>query len=174
MELITVKTIATAATIAGTAMSAITAIQQGQMAQQAAEQNAALLEQEAEAKRFAGEVAGREKRKEGREAVERGRAHGGGIVPGTGTLGLLAEETAAEFERDARYIQAGYGMEAEQSLSRARLEKYRGGAARRASLWRMGSTIATGAYNVADIYATPKTEPLFKTQLRQSLLRRRA
>ncbi len=159
--------------VAGTVMSAVSAIQQGQYAAAMGEQQAQIAAQQAEAQRLAGEIEAREKRKEGREAVEKGRAMiaAGGVVPGTGTPGLLAQETAAEYERDARLIQSGYGQQAELSLARGRYSKAYGESQRRASLWSAGTSIATGAAGLAGMYYRPKPEPFFKTQLRYALKR---
>ena len=137
--------IADAALIAA-GLSAYSSVQQGKFAQQTAEYEAKVYQQEAESIKAGAEYETREMRREKRQllASQLVAQAKGGIVPGAGTPLELRSKTAADIERDILLTQFGYGLAESQALSRAGMAKVYGKTQRRASLWQAGITLATG------------------------------
>ena len=136
--------------IASTAVSAIGAISQGVAAQQAAEFNAAIARQNAEIERQRATLQEETERRRSRALLGAQRAtFAKAGVTLEGTPLLVQQETAAEAELDARIIRHGGQLNVARELARARAERFGGRAALSAGLFRAGTTLLTGAGDIA-------------------------
>jgi hypothetical protein len=146
---------ATIATVTAASVGAYSSIQQGKAAEQAGKYNAELAARQAENIKEASEYEEREARIEGRKLRARQLVQfaKGGVVPGAGTPLLVQEETAARTERDIMLQKYGYGQQYVRSLSEAKMQRMMGKSKSRASRWQAGSSLLTGAYRAASIYA---------------------
>ncbi len=151
---ITAAQVATYATIAAAGYTAYSTYQQGQYQEDLYKQQAGLSIQEAEQIQEASRYEEAESRAEGRKLRARQflQFAKGGVVPGTGTPLLVAEETAADIERDIKKQKYGYGLESQRKYFEADLYKKKGKAASRAARWGAGTSLLTGAYRTASIY----------------------
>lgn len=151
----TAATVATYAAIAAASYSAYSTYQQGKYQEDLYKQQAGLSIQEAEQIQEASRYEERESRVEGRKLRARQflQFAKGGVVPGTGTPLLVAEETRTDIERDIQKQKYGYGLESQRKYFEADLSKKKGKAASRAARWSAGTSLLTGAYRVASIYS---------------------
>ena len=136
--------------IASMAVSAVGAISQGVAAQQAAQFNAAVARQQAEIERQRGALEEERERRRNRAilgAQRAGFSRAGVALEGTPLL--VQEETAAEAELDALTVRFGGQLGTARELARARAERFGGRAALSAGLFRAGSTLLTGAGEIA-------------------------
>jgi hypothetical protein len=137
------------------AVSATSQYQQGKYMEEMGEYKAGLAKQEAESVKEASEFEERETRIEGRRIRARQLLQfaKGGVVPTTGTPLLVGEETTADIEKDIKLQKYGYGLQYSRTLSRGRLARQEGKYAKRAGAWSGGTSLLTGAYRAASIYA---------------------
>ncbi len=147
-------TVATYASIAAAGYGAYSTYQQGKYQQELYKQQAGLSIQEAEQIQEASRYEEAESRAEGRKLRARQflQFAKGGVVPGTGTPLLVAEETRTDIERDIQKQKYGYGLAEERKYFEADLYKKKGKAASRAGRWGAGTSLLTGAYRTASIY----------------------
>ena len=146
--------VATIAAITAASVSAYSALQQGKAAEQAGKFQAELAAQDVAAIDTESEFEQRDLRVEGRKLRARQLLQfaKGGVVPGTGTPLLVAEDTAAEGEKDIGRQRYGYGLQKRSAYARGSLAKREGKSAKRASRWQAGSSLMTGGYQAASIY----------------------
>ena len=136
----------------GLGMGVMGTLQAGRTEQQWYNYNAALDMQRAEQERVAAGYEAGLHRKAGRELLEEQRAgYAAAGVTERGTPSVVAERTAEEIEIDALAIERSGEQRAKYAMSQAKMSKTRGKAARRASMWQMGSTLLSGG---SQIYQT--------------------
>jgi len=137
----------------GTAVSAYGQYAQGQSQKKWAAYNAEVAERDAET---ATKVAGYEanlQRKQTEELLGRQRAsYGKAGVTTEGSPLLLMAETAAEGEMEASMIEWGGKTKAQRFRSEAALSRMKGGMFQRAGYYGAGSTLLTGASQIAYRY----------------------
>ena len=150
----TATTVAAYAAIAAAGVGAYSSIQQGRAAEEAGKFQAGLAAQEVEDLDVAKEFEERDLREEGRKLRARQLLQfaKGGVVPGTGTPLIMAEDTAEQVERDIGRMKYGYGLQQRRALSRGALARAEGKSQKRASRWSAGSSLLTGAYRAGSIY----------------------
>jgi len=151
----TAATYAAYAAIAAVGTTAYMSYEQGRVARQQGEFQAKLAEREAKTVKEASEYEERASRIEGRQLRSRQLVQfaGGGVVPSVGTPLLVAEETAAQIQRNITLQKYGYGLQRTRFMSQAKLQRMMGRSKSRASRWQAGSSLLTGAYRVSSIYA---------------------
>ena len=148
---------ATALLAASLGLSAVGMIAQGQAAKRAADFQAAVaLQQAARAREVANRNADIFRRQQNAlSAAERARRAGAGVLPGTGTPLLVADAFLDETLIGEATIRAGGAIRATRLQEEAALARFRGRAARTASLFRAGSTLLTAGSG----FFTPGTPP---------------
>ncbi len=139
---------ATALTIASFAVSAVSSFAQGAAAKQAAEYNAQMAEREAQETRDAAQIEEEQHRDNLRRFIARQKAAAGASGFSDSSAGLLAEEAAAEGERDVLTIRYSGSVAAAKSLSEAALQRYQGKAAYTQGVLGAGASILKGAGGV--------------------------
>ncbi len=142
---------------AGLFVSGVGTISSGIAAKRAADFQAAVALQRAARER---EVANRNadifrRRQNALSAAERARRASAGVLPGTGTPLLVADAFLDETLIGEATIRAGGETRATRLEAQAALARFRGRAARTASLFRAGSTLLTAGSG----FFTPGTPP---------------
>ena len=142
---------------ASLALSAVGAVSSGIAAKRAADFNAAVALQRAARER---EVANRNadnfrRQQNALSAAERVRRAGAGVLPGEGTPLLVSDAFIDEILIGEATIRAGGEFRATRLAEEAALARFRGRAARTASLFRAGSTLLTAGSG----FFTPGTPP---------------
>jgi hypothetical protein len=118
-----------------------------------AKYNAELAERNAKSAKKNAEYEARQKRKETARLLGRQRAlYGKAGVAMEGSPLIVAQETAAEGEMDALMIERGYAQKSAAYLSQAKLAKMRAKNYGQQGYWGAGSTLLTGAGQVATGY----------------------
>lgn len=141
----------------GVAMSAASSIQQGKQQKAMSEYNAAVARQEAEAIKEA--TAYEELRQKEQAKKLRGRQlalYGKSGVLMEGTPLEVMEETAAQAELDTLAIRRAGATSASRQESQAQLDIIRGRSAERAGYYGAGTSLLTGAGQIASAYGRPK------------------
>lgn len=135
--------------------SAYSSIQQGKYAEQQGKYQQELALREAEITEEASEHEEREERRGAKKLKARQPVQiaGGGVVPSTGTPLKVISETQAEIGMDIGLQKYGYGLQAGRLRSRAEMERRLGRSRKRASRYYAGTSLATGAYRAASLYA---------------------
>ncbi len=148
---------ATALAAASLGVSAVGTIAQGIAAKRAADFQAAVaLQQAARAREVANRNADIFRRQQNAlSAAERARRAGAGVLPGTGTPLLVADAFLDEILIGEATIRAGGAIRATRLEEEAALARFRGRAARTASLFRAGSTLLTAGSG----FFSPGTPP---------------
>jgi len=129
--------------------------QQSQFQKQQGEYQSQLARREAEETAEAGEHEERESRREARRLKEKQLVQfaKGGVVPSVGTPLKVVTKEQARYEADIGLEKYGYGIQRGRFLSRAQMEKRLGRSKSRASRYMAGTSLATGAYRTASLYA---------------------
>jgi len=148
----------------GTAVSMISAYQQGKAQEEAYEAQEEALKAEAKAKkRAAGEEARKLRRRgialKGTQIAQMAKE---GVVPGAGTGSLILEQTRRDIEEDAAKIQEHGATAAQNLYGQAAYAGSMAKAVRKASLWRMGTSALTGAYNLGQVWPKKKKLNLYE------------
>ena len=132
--------------IAGAIVSGIGAIRQGQAAQQQADFQSAIMQQQAERERLNAEAAEEDfRRRQSRLLASRRALLGGaGIEAGEGSPLLVSSDFAGETELQALRIRSGGELSATRLEQQAGLERLRGRAARTAGFTRGGALLLSG------------------------------
>ncbi len=138
-------------------VSGVGALSSGIAAKRAADFNAAIALQQAQRER---DIANRNadifrRQQNALSAAERVRRAGAGVLPGTGTPLLVAEAFFDEVLIGEATIRAGGAIRATRLEEEAALARFRGRAARTASLFSAGSTLLTAGSG----FFTPGTPP---------------
>ena len=142
---------------ASLALSAVGAVSSGIAAKRAADFEAAMALQRAQRER---DIANRNadifrRRQNALSAAERVRRAGAGVLPGTGTPLLVSDAFIDEILIGEATIRAGGAIRATRLEEEAALARFRGRAARTASLFKAGSTLLTAGSG----FFTPGTPP---------------
>lgn len=129
--------------------------QQSQFQKQQGRFQTQLAQREAEETEKASEYEQRESRREAKrlKAKQLVQSAKGGVVPSTGTPLKVISEEQARYEADIGLERYGYGLQRGRFLSRAQMEKRLGRSKSRASRYMAGTSLATGAYRTASLYA---------------------
>lgn len=137
------------------AYGAVGTYQQGKYAEQQSKYQQQLDLREAEITEEASEYEERESRRDARRLRERQLVQfaGGGVVPSTGKPLKVISDTQAEIGADIGLQKYGYGMQAGRLRGRAEMEKRLGRSKKRASRYYAGTSLATGAYRTASLFA---------------------
>lgn len=135
----------------GAGVGAAGAIQQGKAAKQSAEFNAAMMKREADREKQIGELNARRVRKETESlaATQRALLAGGGGDQSTGSALLIQEDLAEEGEFNARLAEVNAETAVSTKMAQATLARMGGRAAGTSSYIRAGTTLLSGAFNVA-------------------------
>lgn len=137
---------------ASAAVGAVGAIQQGRAASAAANYNASVSERNAQIEEMqAAEDAERSRRATRRRLGAMRAAYGASGVALEGSPMDVLEDSYAEGELDALTIQYQGRMAAMNSRENARLERMRGRASKTAGYLKAGTSLLTGAANVASM-----------------------
>ncbi len=138
-------------------VSVVGTIAQGQAAKRAADFQAAVaLQQAARAREVANRNADIFRRQQNAlSAAERVRRAGAGVLPGVGTPLLVSDAFLDEILIGEATIRAGGAIRATRLQEEAALARFRGRAARTASLFRAGSTLLTAGSG----FFTPSPPP---------------
>ena len=143
----TVLLISRIATIAGAGIAAIGSIRQGQAAQQQANLQAQILQQQADRDRL--DAAAKEedfRKRQSRVLAQRRAALGAaGIEPAAGSPLLVSEDFAGEVELQALRIRSGGELRATRLEQQAQLTRFKGRQARTAGFIRGGALLVSGA-----------------------------
>jgi hypothetical protein len=133
--------------IAGTMVSAAGAIQSGQAAQRQANLQAEALNQQAQREQQIAAQNEEDYRRQQSRLVASRRAMMGanGVMAGTGTPLLVAEDMAGEIELQALRIRNGGDAKALGLQTEASLQRMKGSAERTNSYYRAGGTLLKGA-----------------------------
>jgi hypothetical protein len=137
--------VAGALTLASTAVSAYGQYQQGQQQAQAAEYNAAVARQQAEASREAGKLEAARIRKQKERLTGRQRAmyaKAGVTMEGSPMEVML--DSATDAEMDALITEYNYETQARQAGSQASMSQWRAGVYERTGTQRAGATLLQG------------------------------
>lgn len=137
-----------------TGAQAFTAYNQGRAAEQAAKENAAIAAAEGRRARQVAEEEAAEARREGRRLQARQKVlyAKSGVRAGTGTPLSISQYTQRETERRARIL-SEQGLYAEQyGLSRAAAFRREGRRASRNAMWKVGTSLLTGASTMGQMY----------------------
>lgn len=143
--------VAIAAAVLGTATSAYAAYSQGQAQQQAAKFNAKVSENNAEIARQTAEAQARQKADQYRRILGANRAAAGaaGVEGDQGSPLLVMADNAAQAELDEQFTRYRGMIQQTGFQSEANLNRYQAGYARQAGLFGAGSTLLSGAGNIA-------------------------
>lgn len=143
----TVLLISRITTIAGAAFSAIGSIRQGQAAQQQANLQAQILQQQADRDRLEAAAKEEDFRREQSRLLAKRRAGLGasGVEPAAGSPLLVSEDFAGEVELQALRIRSGGELTATRAEQQAVLQRFKGRAARSSGFTRGGALLLTGA-----------------------------
>ena len=141
---------------ASVAISAAGAIQAGKAQADAQRFNAKLARQQAEREReIAGQQAADFRRKAGRRLASARTLRAGSGTTVEGTPLLVQEASAADAELGARRIEVSGASAAARQESRANLLNTKAKNTLRATAFKAGSTLLTGASQIAGAFATP-------------------
>ncbi|MCH8859515.1 MAG: hypothetical protein IID54_08070 [Proteobacteria bacterium] len=143
----TVLLISRIATIAGAGIAAIGSIRQGQAAQQQANLQAQILQQQADRDRLDAAAKEEDFRRSQSRALAKRRAGLGatGVEPASGSPLLVSEDFAGEVELQALRIRSGGELRATRAEQQAVLQRFKGRAARTSGFTRGGALLLTGA-----------------------------
>ncbi len=144
--------VAAAAIIGGTLLQAKAESKEAKQAQKIANINARNLEVKADQEEEITREEIRDLNKEKRRQISRLRVLGGlAGIDAIGTPLLQAEEIAGEFSREKQFTAKGGRIRSFDLRTEAGLERFRGKQIRRASRFRTGTTIATGAFQAGSL-----------------------
>lgn len=151
---VTATTLAADAAIATAVMAGMSYSQQARSQRQQGEYQSQLAQREAEITAEASEHEEREARRDAKKlrAKQLVQFAGGGVVPSTGTPLKVISDTQAEIEADIGLQRYGYGLQAGRLRSRAEMERRLGRSKSRASRYKAGTSLATGAYRTTSLY----------------------
>ena len=151
----------TALLAAALGVSAVGTISSGIAAKRAADFNTAIALQQAQRER---DIANRNadifrRQQNALSAAERVRRAGAGVLPGTGTPLLVADAFLDETLIGEAMIRAGGAIRATRLEEEAALARFRGRAARTASLFSAGSTLLTAGSGFFKLGTPASTAP---------------